>query len=70
MEARDLSEEIERYNKIQERVIKKRELCQDEGMVLSLEEERYRLIYSQIHGYLAPKREEWAEEEILKILSR
>ena len=68
MEARDLSKEIERYNKIQERVIKKRELCQDEGMVLSLEEERYRLIYSQIHGYLAPKREEWAEEEILNIL--
>lgn len=68
MEARDLSKEIRRYNEIQSKVMKKKDLCQNEEMVLSLEEERYRLIYSQIHGYLAPKRESLAEEEILEIL--
>lgn len=60
----DYSAEIERYTDILKSFRKSKELFGNEQKILALEQQRYELLYNQIHGYLADKGTDKAEKEI------
>ena len=60
----DLGGEIAEYTEVLKRFRKSKELFGREREVLELEEERYRMYYSQVHLWLAGKRTAEAEAEI------
>lgn len=60
----DYRGEIEEYNRVLKAFRKSAELFRKEKELLELCQERYRLIYTQIHKVLAPKRTESGEAEI------
>ena len=59
----DYSAEIERYTDILKSFRKSKELFGNEQKILALEQQRYELLYQQIHGYLGEKGTEKAERK-------
>lgn len=60
----DCEEQIKQLNKIIKAFRTKKELFDKEKDILDIEEQRYKLFYSQIHEFLAPKKTESAEKKI------
>lgn len=64
----DYKEEIAKSCKVLKEFRKSKELFDNEKAILDLMKQRYRLYWSQIHEYLAPKKKHDAEMEIRKHL--
>ncbi|MGN0961427.1 MAG: LAGLIDADG family homing endonuclease [Christensenellales bacterium] len=64
----DYTEEIKKSCGILKAFRKSKEAFANERAMLGLMQERYRLYYSQIHKWLAPKRDSRSEEEIRRLV--
>lgn len=60
----DYSEQIKQLNKVLKAFRQNKELFDKEKDILDIEQQRYKLLYSQIHEFLAPKNTESAEKKI------
>lgn len=64
----DYSVEIERYTDILKSFRKDKRLFGNEQKILELEQQRYELLYNQIHGYLVEQATAKAENEIQRLI--
>lgn len=68
MAGSNYSVEIEQYLEILKSFRKNKSLFTNEQKILALEQQRYELLYNQIHGCLAEKGTDEAEKEIQKLI--
>ncbi len=64
----DYSIEIDKYTDILRTCRKRKDLYNNQKAILTIVQQRYELLYHQIHNYLAEKHTEKAEKEILEII--